>query len=192
MTGRAVNGTDAGSLIGHRVGILRETGQMDADSSQKLLVVVGLIDPLGVGTAFSRREWPAHVTLASNFIVDETESGIARAIGEVCAGAGPLPVRFGGDAMFGPEKDVPVQLVESAPIISLHSRIADRLERMPGFAAREPTYWRAGYRPHMTRVPSLALHEGDRLLLPVIAIAEMTGSRATVSAEWHLSPSPRA
>jgi hypothetical protein len=116
-------------------------------------------------------------------------SRIMEAIGELCAGLGPLPVRFAGEAMFGPKHDVPVQLVESAPVVSLHGRLADRLESMPGFDARDPAYWRAGYRPHMTRVPSLIARDGDREYLRCVAIAAMTDSHATLSVTWMLASS---
>jgi 2'-5' RNA ligase len=160
---------------------------MDADSAQKLLVVVALIDPLAVGTTLNRRSWPAHVTLASNFVVDVPEPEVARAISEACAGVGPLPARFAGEGLFGPEHDVAVRLVESASILAVHERIADRLEGMRGFDAREPAYWRAGYRPHLTLVPSITLREGERRQLPFIAVAELTGSRATVVSTLSLS-----
>lgn len=159
---------------------VRETEGVAAPASRDLLVVVALPESLTVGTTFSRRAWPAHVTLASNFVVDLPREEVAGVLRDVFVGTAPLAVKFGDEAWFGPDHDIAVQLVESEQVSVLHERVADALEALPGFAAAEPAYWRAGYRPHMTHVPGLATPAGTRARLPHFAVAVMAAGMATV------------
>ena len=159
---------------------------MQKPTGRPLFVVVALIDALDVGRMFSRSEWPAHVTLASNFLVEAPIVEIAGTVGQVCGERGPIAVRFAGDAMFGRNRDVRVQLVESAEIVELHARLADLLESSAGFTAAEPDHWRDGYRAHMTHVSGVTVQEGGTRRLNGIAIAELTGDAATVTAAWKL------
>lgn len=106
-------------------------------------VVVALFDRIAVGTSFSRRDWAAHVTLASNFTTDTRVDDLARAVRRTGALAEALIVQFTELAQFGPRRDVPVRLVHSERITALHYHLADQLELLPGYAAEEPSYWRA-------------------------------------------------
>lgn len=143
--------------------------------------VVALLKPIAVGSTFSRREWPAHVTLAPNFVVDAPCAVVEGVVRDLCAEEGPPPIRFVGEAHFGPNHSIPVQLVESDRILS-HKRLADLLEEMPGFTADQPGFWRRGYRPHMTQVPGAPTAAGASQQLPYIAIAQMTSSSTTIFA----------
>lgn len=158
--------------------------------AQQQFVVVALFDPLRVGVSFDRREWPAHVTLASNFVVEEPGDRLARVVKRVCASYEPMAVRFAGRAMFGRDRTVPVQLVESADLHRMHERLAELVEAMPGFAAAEPDYWRAGYRPHMTHVPTESVDDGDIKQVAHVALAALTEDKATITATFVLSRTP--
>jgi hypothetical protein len=149
--------------------------------TQQLFVVVALFRPVGVGTSFDRRQWPAHVTLASNFVVTAHGDRLARAVSEACADYGPVSVHFAAHAMFGRDETVPVQLVDSAVLHEMHERLADVLEVMPGFAAADPDYWRAGYRPHMTQVPTVTVRDGDIKQMAYVAVAALNENTATVT-----------
>ncbi|MDR7189540.1 2'-5' RNA ligase [Microbacterium sp. BE35] len=163
---------------------------MEKVAAQQLFVVVALFRPVGAGTSFDRREWPAHVTLVSNFSVTEHGDRLARTVSEVCADHGPLSVRFAAHAMFGRDKTVPVQLVDSADLHEMHERLADLLEVMPGFAAADPDYWRAGYQPHMTDVPTVTVRECDIKQMSYVAVVALTGNTATVTTALTLSHEP--
>jgi len=155
-----------------------------------LFVVVALVDALDVGSSFERAAWPAHVTLASNFLVDETDDQVAAAVSQACARHGQLTVRIGASAMFGRDRNVEVQIVESAEVLVLHEQIADLLEVMDGFAPTEPAYWRDGYHPHMTRVTGFTFRQGDVTQLPFIAVAKMTQRMATITSALVLASVP--
>ncbi|MBD3940910.1 2'-5' RNA ligase family protein [Microbacterium sp. NEAU-LLC] len=153
---------------------------MPADAARELYVVVALPEPLSVAAMISRRAWPAHVTLASNFVVDGGPETVTRAVADCCVDEPPLRLRFAEQAWFGPRHDIAVQLVESAQIIALHERLAVALEALAGFGAETPEYWREGYRPHVTHVPGVVTSPGMTAQLRFLAIAVMTGSTATI------------
>ncbi|MBW9093870.1 2'-5' RNA ligase family protein [Microbacterium jejuense] len=159
---------------------------MAENDSRTLLVVLALPEPLAVGQTVDRRAWPAHVTLASNFVVSEPSEVVVRVVTRACAVEPPLVLRFGDRAWFGPLHDIPVQLVESPQIVALHERLADALHGLAGFAVDAPAYWRDGYRPHMTHVPGVSTASGTSVRLPFIAIASMTGRSATVISALEL------
>jgi 2'-5' RNA ligase len=148
--------------------------------------VVALFKPLDIGTTISRRVWPAHITLASNFTTAATPDRIVELVAEAVPAGEFLSVRFGEQALFGPDQDVRVQLADSEGSVSLHTRLADRLELLPGFAAEEPAYWRDGYRPHLTLGPSITAAEGNRKTAIAVAVVEILDSDAQVLALLHL------
>jgi 2'-5' RNA ligase len=153
--------------------------------------VVALIDPLDIGTTISRRAWPAHVTLASNFTAAAAADRIIEAVAEAAPAGEPLSFRIGEEAMFGTNQDARVRLVDSKQAISAHRRLTDQLESLPGFIAEEPAYWRDGYRPHLTLSPSVTPTEGDRIAANLVAVVEIFDTDAKVVAlcarEPHLT-----
>lgn len=148
--------------------------------------IAALIEPLEVGTTFSRRAWPPHVTLAPNFRVDAPLAAVERMLREASADEPPLGFRFGDEALFGPASDVPVQLVESDRIVDLHHGLLRAARLLPGFAEQEPQFWGAGYRPHLTHAPGISPVRGARGELSHLVIADLTGSRATITAALSL------
>jgi 2'-5' RNA ligase len=144
--------------------------------------VVALFDPLEIGTTISRRAWPAHITLASNFTATAAADRIIEAVAEAAPATKPLSVRFGEEALFGPNHDVRVRLVDSQQAIYAHISLTDQLESLPGFVAEEPAYWRDGYRPHLTLGPSVSATEGERETANSVAVVEILHSDARVLA----------
>jgi len=151
----------------------------------KSYAVVALFHPLENGTTISRREWPAHITLASNFTAAAARDRIIEVVTEAAPAAEPLSVHFGEEALFGPNHDVRVRLVESEQAVRLHIRLTDQLESLPGFVPEEPAYWRDGYRPHLTLGPSVTATEGDRETATSVAVVEILDSDAKVLALLH-------
>ena len=156
----------------------------------RLLALVLPLAPLPPGGPFLRREWPAHLTVLSNFLSDDTDDEVARRIEPVLAATGPVHARIREAAWFGPDDDIRVRLVESAEVDVLHGALLDAL-RPAGF--EHPTHQGAGYRPHVTLTPSPGLEEDAELVLPRIALAEMVGPHAWI--RWSRAlpsrPGPR-
>jgi hypothetical protein len=149
-------------------------------------VVVALFAPITVGTSFKRSGWPAHVTLASNFLANATADELNRIVGRADVSSKPLSVQFTQLAQFGPNGDVPVRLVQSDGVLTLHNRLADDLALLPGFAAEEPAFWRDGYRPHLTLGDAITSGEGERWNVECIATAQLDGTDAEIVGSFQL------
>ncbi|GAA4756930.1 hypothetical protein GCM10025783_32900 [Amnibacterium soli] len=143
----------------------------------RLLALVLPLAPLPLDAPFPRREWPAHLTVLSNFLSDGTDEDVARVVQPVLARTGPVHGRVGEQAWFGLAYDVRVRLVDSAEAHVLHGALLDAI-RPAGF--EHPTHQGAGYRPHVSVTPTPPLHEGADLVLPEIALAAMDGAHARI------------
>lgn len=148
--------------------------------------VAALFHTIAEGVEFDRGRWPAHVTLVSNFVTDADLADLVAAVRGADALTGPLAVEFAGSALFGPDRDVPVQLVRPTRLALTHERLADRIESLSGFAADVPAYWRNGYRPHVTLFPGLAVSEGAQRVVQCVVIARLSGTAATVVAAFEV------
>lgn len=162
---------------------------MRTGSLLRPLAVVAIPAPLEMSAQFPRATWPAHVTLAGNFLVDAPLTRVSEVTRAACANVEPMTARFEGVELFGRERDIPVQLVRSAQVVSLHNRLAADLEKLASFSPEEPLHWRAGFRAHMTHVAGRETPEGDELLLDHVAIAEIDGAHASVVDVFPLAPS---
>lgn len=145
---------------------------------------------LEVGERFARSDWPAHVTLASNFVVSEPVEQIVSAIRDAKVVDRALRFQFTGLAFFGPRRDVPVRLVECPDIEDVHRDLAGHLGHLGGFKPDEPAHWRDGYRPHLTLRPAVDVRDGASCIASHIAIARLTGEAAEVVACFALDRSP--
>lgn len=162
---------------------------MSPSETSETYVVVALAHAIPRGTGFNRTSWPLHVTVVPNFTTTGSPSRVTESISRQLDTPDPLVVETVGSARFGPQRDIPVLLVESEQIVHLHHSLAGAIRALPGFAADEPTFWGAAYRPHITVKPEFSLSEGQHITLTNIAIARLTEVDATVVAS--LPPPPR-
>ncbi len=145
-------------------------------------------EPIAAGTIIDRKRWPAHVTLASNFVVEVPDEDVVLAVGAADIAGEPLAVEFDGEDLFGPNRDVPVVRIASDQVTAVHTRLADELQRLGGFSAQVAAHWRDGYVPHVTLgagVPAYLPSE-----LRAVILSRLERANATVVAAWDL-PSPR-
>jgi 2'-5' RNA ligase len=153
--------------------------------------VVALFGPIDVGERFQRREWPAHVTLASNFVTADTAERVIEAVKEANVVDQPLTFRFGRLAQFGPHRDITVRLAESVHSRGVHHALALRLGGLRGFAEEHPAHWRDGYHPHLTLRAKAGVNasEGEIRAASHVAVARLWKSEAEVVASFKL-PAP--
>jgi GNAT superfamily N-acetyltransferase len=142
-------------------------------------VIAAMFSGMDLGAEFDRKQWPAHVTVVSNFTTDVPVETLAAGMRRVLAAERPLPFEFGDSAAFGPNRDVPVRLVRSASLTKLHDELVTVLTSA-GVVADEPAYWRAGYRPHLTLAASVGTDLTPLRELRDIVIARLDGRRATI------------
>jgi 2'-5' RNA ligase len=153
--------------------------------------VVALFEPMDVGDRFARSAWPAHVTLASNFLVAESVEQVVEAVHDARVVDRPLAFRIGRLAQFGPQRTVPVRLVDSPHVEDAHQDLAHHLGRLRGFEADEPSHWREGYRAHLTLRPSIAAFEGEIRTASHVAVARLDGETAEIVACIEIGPMDR-
>jgi len=159
---------------------------MQQSSSQHRFTVSALFSALPVGTSFLRKNWPAHVTLAGNFSVDAPVDEIALAVRRAGVLTEPVDIRFNGTEWFGPDHDRQVQLVLPERVSTVHERLADELEQLPGFIADEPDFWREGYRPHLTLGSAITPEAGEVKETVQISVARLSRNSATIEVAFSL------
>jgi 2'-5' RNA ligase len=158
------------------------------ESAEGRYVVVALFDPLPAGATMQRSQWPAHVTLAPDFVTSASRADVADAVAGAIAPLEPIPVRFMGEALFGPDEDLRVRLlVRTAQISGLHRRLADALAGLPGFAADEPAHWGSRHRPHLTLGAAVPPELAEPLTASCVAVARLTRNRARIVATFAAS-----
>lgn len=135
---------------------------------------VALFAPIEVGAAIPRSAWPVHLTVVSNFTAEASAERVIAVVRDALTDTPPAEARIAGRAMFGPAADIPVQLVEPGPFPDVHEALAEAVERLPGFVADEPDYWRDGYRAHITLRAGESLREGDAWPVRCFAAVQLT------------------
>lgn len=91
------------------------------------LIIVHLVEPMAVGKMFPRHRanWPLHVTLVPWFyIADERRHKMLEALQTYLSTEQPFSVHVGEEKKFGPDKNVPVNLIdEQEPVRRLHNAL---------------------------------------------------------------------
>ncbi|WP_285724878.1 hypothetical protein [Psychromicrobium xiongbiense] len=134
--------------------------------------VVALFDPLEIDTTISRRAWPMHLTLASNFTTAATADRIIEVFASAAPPPEPLSVLVGEQALFGPNHDVRVRFVDSEQAVSVHNTPYGSARIPLRFVAEEPAYWRDGYRPSLTLGASVTATEGASRTANSVAVVD--------------------
>src|SRR6266852_980706 len=136
-------------------------------------VLVSLLEKMDEGTEFPATNWPLHVTLASNFVVDWERTNLLEKLSALLAGRKPIVTTAGDDEHFGPQKQVHVTLLEmSDELKSLHNDIIALLKSV-GAVFDEPQYLEDGYRAHATVQRHVRLHKGDTVHINALTIVDM-------------------
>lgn len=146
-------------------------------------ILVHLVEDVPVGHTFrrSRGAWPLHMTLAPWFALSSENAlrlreQLAAALGSVQSFA----VTVGGEALFGPEKDVPVNLVlPTDQLITLKQQLDMALEANNAEQLHhEYRGVTGGWRPHITHHTDAAgvLHrrfDGDEITVDRVTLVRL-------------------
>jgi hypothetical protein len=120
------------------------------------------------------------VTLLGHFVWDGDEAELIDRIAGTVDGRAPIEAVVGDEAMFGPQRTIPVSIVVPHPeLTALHEALID--DRM---MFDEPQYIRGEYEAHITHFPTGRVDAGDRVRLTQVALAEMTGDAVSIRAVW--------
>lgn len=126
---------------------LRSQRESAVDTTHKYIVVFMLDKPV-TGERFTK--WPLHITLKPWFQCADSTEKVINQLGELAKNTKSFKVRTGERAMYGPEFDVPVRLVEkTSELAELHARICYLLTKNKCHSENEE-YSRENYSPHIT------------------------------------------
>lgn len=140
------------------------------------LLIVCPIPPYSLAEGEEIPEWGPHITLMPWFTVDNL-TVIRSKLLSLAHNQPPFTVQVGEDAKFGPQADVPVQLVEPNASLSHLHKNALEVVRARGRVSND----RVGndYRPHITEQRGQRFEKGARITLSEIALVK--GTRETAS-----------
>lgn len=125
-------------------------------------ILVHFVEPVAVGYQFerSRNAWPLHITLVPWFY-GAMDMPLQRALQIVARPIAPVTVRVGGEALFGPNKDIPVNVISNPEALhELHESLLVAVQTAEG-VVENPQFIGDTYTPHITHHGSGRRHEGD-------------------------------
>jgi hypothetical protein len=144
------------------------------------------LTPLGIGDAFTLREWPLHLTVAPTFVITGGLPAVLSAVAPILLAQRALTLGVGTEEGFGKAMNVPVSLVEpTAELTRLHDGLVTALFAA-GAQFDDPEFVGAGYRPHITLKGVAALQPGAGLTLRQAAVVDMApaGERRIREVVW--------
>ncbi|WP_413601707.1 2'-5' RNA ligase family protein [Curtobacterium sp. Curtsp57] len=133
-----------------------------------------------------RANWPVHVTVLPNFVVDGSAvAAVTSIVREAADRQSAFDADLGPRAMFGPRRDVPVLLAEHPVFHTLHGSFSGSVESLPGFRTDHAEFWGTGYRPHATVV--CGAERARRISITNLAVASLAGPQARVLLNCQLA-----
>ncbi len=126
------------------------------------LIVVYLVEPRQPGDRFrrTRLDWPLHITLVPWFSV-KSETAVIPELDSLVSNYPQFPVTVGQDAMFGPDKNIPVSIVATPEPCRKLQDILVKALRYHGAIFASERWIGAEYRPHITHHGSRRDQAGD-------------------------------
>ncbi len=124
-------------------------------------ILVHFVEPIEVGYRFERHRntWPLHMTLVPWFYGAQ-DAPLRRALEIVAEPIAPARVRVGGEALFGPNKDIPVNVISNPEVLhELHESLLAAVQTADGVV--ESTFIGDNYTPHITHHDGARRREGD-------------------------------
>ncbi len=143
------------------------------------LILVHFLKPLSEDDTVSRRKYPLHVTVVPWFKLGSAiKENIFSSISKIAKETKPFQFSVKGEALFGPENDVPVNLVtKSEDLTKLHLKLAYTIEASG--AIIESKYVKDFYRPHISHTGALKAQPGDTCLLDNLALLQLLPDEIT-------------
>lgn len=135
-------------------------------------VIVHFVDIGKTPVNFSASEWPLHITLLANFQVEDIVS-FSRRLEEYSQRHAAFTVRSSGEALFGPQQNVRVSLIEqNKSILTTHNDLLS-IATEQGSILDEPKFAGTGYRPHATIQIDNRLHDHEEIKINTFSLVDM-------------------
>ncbi len=139
--------------------------------SQKY-VVAHFFDDLDNGYNFSAKAWPLHITLLPLFVLNGSITELENKLGIHCAQLHPVKTSVIGHEMFGPDRNIPVSLMDPTPeVTALHNKLVDIIKGDVIFD--HPQFIGLGFRPHVSDTPAGRLNENEVQSIDSLTLVDM-------------------
>lgn len=148
-------------------------------------LVCAFVEPQPVGTQF--KTWLLHVTIVPWFRLEEATAVVAEGLVRALTIVGPFTAVGVGEALFGPQKNRPVRLLEpSAPFMQSEAKVRSYLHQKRAWLVDETTKRRYEFRPHVTAQGDLLLPAAVSFEIAQLYIVEQKGDYKEIVAEVRL------
>jgi len=130
------------------------------------LILVHMLEPQAVGSYFSCQRWPLHITLLPWFSASaEQVVRLREQLQKLAFAAAPFTVTVGAEAQFGPQQDIPVNVIaDPAALQQLHQALLS-LTQLLQISLVNADYVDKNYRAHISRYEGRYANEGDHIAL---------------------------
>ncbi|HEX8389927.1 MAG TPA: 2'-5' RNA ligase family protein [Candidatus Saccharimonadales bacterium] len=136
-------------------------------------VLVKLLEKLDEGTIFLASEWPLHVTLVANFVVDWEATNLYEKLSSLLERHSSIQVTAGDDEYFGPDQSIRVTVLNmNNELKSFHNNLVSVLKNANA-VFDEPRFLEEGYRAHATVQRELRLNKSDLVTIDELTIVDM-------------------
>ncbi len=142
-------------------------------SPSKELLLVYAIEPLFVQKAFSRLNWPLHITLVPWFRIPNIDT-LRTTLAQFAHQRAPFFVVAKGEALFGHNHTIKVTLVEpNKAVQTLHDDLLAVVAQQCG-AVSNTQFIGQYFRPHATHQTHSVLQEGSQVQIDHFWLVELS------------------
>lgn len=130
-----------------------------------------IFEPHEAGQEYTADNLPLHLTIIDSFETDLDAGKLGQRLQRLLAHQPAFTVTALSNAMYGPNKDIPVTLLELTPeLADLHNKVAVMLE-VEGATFKNPHFQKERFSPHVTAQKDKRVHPGDQIVIGSICIA---------------------
>lgn len=130
-----------------------------------------ILEDYPVGYEYRGDNIPVHLTHVDSFQVSLNLEELELKLQKALANQKPFTVKALRDELYGPDKDIPVTVLELTPELQeLHAKIMDMLQSEGAFL-KNPHFHREGFMPHVSAYGNRRITVGEDVLIKDISIA---------------------
>jgi 2'-5' RNA ligase len=135
-------------------------------------VIVKMLQNQAIGSVFNSGQWPLHVTIIPNFEIEWDFNKLKSELGPVISTYRQVKTVATTDALFGPDKNIPVTRFELKPeLAKIHTEIVEFLESN-GAKFELPIISKENYKPHATIQKSARITVGEDVTIDELCIVD--------------------
>jgi len=122
---------------------------------------------------FNSSDWPLHVTLVGNFNTETPEDSLIEMLTTRVEKIEPFNVRVGEEALFGPNNNILVNILDmNKEIMNLHKNLKELLDSNDT-VYDSPQYLGKNYKPHATVQKVDRVHQNEIVRINSLSLVDM-------------------